>query len=113
MSDSALTPHQETYLTTLGHAFLIATSIAKGSAPEEIYDALKTGQHDNWHTVGTMAGMKREETIQVVEALVGEEYITIDTPQTTVRLRPRGAVWYITAVWGIAWNPAGTGVERA
>ncbi|MGI8857973.1 MAG: hypothetical protein ACR2JW_19725 [Thermomicrobiales bacterium] len=107
MSENALTPQQETYLTTLGHAFLIGTAIAKGSAPEEISDALKAGQHDNWYTVGTMAGMKREDTIRAVETLVAEGYIVIDTPQTMVRLRPRGAVWYITQVWGIAWNPAG------
>lgn len=113
MSENALTSQQETYLTTLGHAFLIGTAIAKGSAPEEIFDALKAGEHDNWYTVGTMAGMKRENTIRAVEALVAGRYIAIDTPQTTVRLRPRGAAWYITEVWGIAWNPADTEGEGA
>jgi hypothetical protein len=101
---SQVTLQQESYLTTLGHAFLIDTEIAKGSAPQEIYSALMAGRHGNWYSVGTMAGMPREATIRAAQALVAEGYMAIDAPGTAVRLRPRGAMWYMTEVWGIAWS---------
>jgi len=100
-----LTPQQESYLTTLGHSFLVRTAAAKGTPASELYDALMAGWHDNWHTVGTMVAMSRQETNEAVGVLLADGYLQIDTPSTTVKLLPKGAVWYIKQIWGLAWCP--------
>jgi hypothetical protein len=106
VSGDTLTAQQHNYLTTLGHAFLIGTDIVKGSTPEEIYDALQTSWHDNWYSVGTMAGMTREETISAVHALVEDGYVLLSREGTAVYMLSKGAEWYVNHVWGIPWTAA-------
>jgi len=98
-------PQGERYLTTLGHAFLVPTRVARGTPAEQLYAALMAGWHDNWHTVGTMAGMSREDTNEAFAALIANDYVQVETPGTRVTLLSKGAVWYIDQVWGIAWHP--------
>jgi hypothetical protein len=99
MRGDPLTPQLQTYLTTLGHAFLLGTDCVNGSTPEDIADALQFSWYDNWYAVGTMAGMTRAQTVFAVLALVEEDYILLSREGTAVYMRAKGAHWYVNQVW--------------
>lgn len=86
------------YLTALGDAFLVAARMHRGNTTAEVYDALRDGMNDNYYTVGTMAGLAREATIEAVRDLVGRGYLGVDPGSVTVSLLHAGARWYMTDV---------------
>jgi hypothetical protein len=61
-----MTDDERKYLTALGDAFLVAAKMHRGNTVAEIYEALRGGAGENYHTVGTMAGLAGEATIRAV-----------------------------------------------
>jgi hypothetical protein len=96
-----MTEDERKYLTALDDSFLVAARMHKGNTATEIYDALRGGVGENCYTVGTMAGLPRETTIEVVRDLIERQYIGVEQEGTVVSLLDAGAEWYMTNVLGM------------
>jgi len=96
-----MTEDEAKYLTALGDSFLVAARIRKGNTAAEIHDVLRGGTGENYHTVGTMAGLGREATIEVVRDLIERQYLGVEQEGKVVSLLDVGAKWYMTSVLGM------------